>query len=105
MAHDAERQASSVLKAGPTTPRLRPRTIFGNYWFIRRNTLNEELLRDKLEGGDKERSNAVQETLDWLEGKQLAGQATNEMILFSRASATRARCLEHALENLHGLLL
>ena len=38
-------------------------------------------------------------TPEWLEGKQVAGQATNEMILFSRASATRARCLEHALEN------
>ena len=28
------RQRRSVLKAGPTTPRLRPRTVFGNYWFI-----------------------------------------------------------------------
>ena len=44
------------------------------------NTMNEELLKDKLEGGDKEKTNAaVQEALDWLEGKQLADQATNEI--------------------------
>ena len=38
----------------------------------------------------------VHETLGWLEKNQLAGQATIEMILFARASTTRARCLEHA---------
>ena len=38
-----------------------------------RNTLNEELLKDKLEGGDKEKIEAaVQEALDWLEENQLA---------------------------------
>ena len=45
-----------------------------------RNTMNEGLLRDNLEGGDKEKIRAaVQETLDWMEGKQLADQATNEI--------------------------
>ena len=39
---------------------------------------------------------AVQETLDGLEENQLAEQATLEIDLFSRASATRARCLDHA---------
>ena len=58
---------------------------------------NEVKPRDKLEGGDKEKIKAaVQETLDWLEENQLAEQATLEIDLFSRASATRARCLDHA---------
>ena len=47
------------------------------------NTMNEELLKDKLEGGDKKKIDAaVQEALDWLEGKQLADQATNEIYSF-----------------------
>lgn len=38
-----------------------------------RNTLNEEKLKDKFEGGDKEKiESAVQETLDWLDKNQLA---------------------------------
>ena len=60
----------------------------GNYCFITRNTLNEEKLKNRFEGGDKEKIEAaVQETLDWLPLR---------LILFSRASTTRARCLEHA---------
>merc|ERR1712241_1586692 len=44
-----------------------------NYCFTMRNTLNEEKLKDKFEGGDKEKiENAVQETLDWLDKNQLA---------------------------------
>merc|ERR1712122_46897 len=44
-----------------------------NYCFTMRNTLNEEKLRDKFEGGDKEKiEKAVQETLDWLDKSQLA---------------------------------
>eukprot|EP00441_Pelagodinium_beii_P042199 CAMPEP_0197645266 /NCGR_PEP_ID=MMETSP1338-20131121/18327_1 /TAXON_ID=43686 ORGANISM="Pelagodinium beii, Strain RCC1491" /NCGR_SAMPLE_ID=MMETSP1338 /ASSEMBLY_ACC=CAM_ASM_000754 /LENGTH=54 /DNA_ID=CAMNT_0043218775 /DNA_START=1 /DNA_END=161 /DNA_ORIENTATION=- len=38
-----------------------------------RNTLNEEKLKDKFEGGDKEKIEAaVQEALDWLDKNQLA---------------------------------
>merc|ERR1711897_54392 len=44
-----------------------------NYCFTMRNTLNEEKLKDKFEGGDKEKiEKAVQETLDWLDKNQLA---------------------------------
>ena len=38
-----------------------------------RNTLNEEKLKDKFDGGDKNMfEQAVQETLDWLDKNQLA---------------------------------
>ena len=44
-----------------------------NYCFTMRNTLNEEKLKDKFEGGDKEKiASAVQETLDWLDKNLLA---------------------------------
>jgi len=44
-----------------------------NYCFTMRNTLNEEKLKDKFEGGDKEKiEGAVQEALDWLDKNQLA---------------------------------
>merc|ERR1711992_486460 len=44
-----------------------------NYCFTMRNTLNEEKLREKFEGGDKEKiEKAVQDTLDWLDKNQLA---------------------------------
>jgi L1 cell adhesion molecule like protein len=44
-----------------------------NYCFTMRNTLQEEKLADKFEGGDKEKiEKAVQETLDWLDKNQLA---------------------------------
>merc|ERR1712057_58277 len=44
-----------------------------NYCFTMRNTLQEEKLKDKFEGGDKEKiESAVQETLDWLDKNQLA---------------------------------
>merc|ERR1712029_88040 len=44
-----------------------------NYCFTMRNTLNEEKLKDKFEGGDKEKiEKAVQDTLDWLDKNQLA---------------------------------
>merc|ERR1712075_43160 len=45
----------------------------GNYCFTMRNTLNEEKLKDKFEGGDKEKiEKAVQDALDWLDKNQLA---------------------------------
>jgi len=44
-----------------------------NYCFTMRNTLQEEKLKEKFEGGDKEAiEKAVQETLDWLDKNQLA---------------------------------
>merc|ERR1712083_1094816 len=44
-----------------------------NYCFTMRNMLNEEKLKDKFEGDDKEKiEEAVQETLDWLDKNQLA---------------------------------
>merc|ERR1712096_349001 len=44
-----------------------------NYCFAMRNTLNEEKLKDKFEGDDKEKiEKAVQEALDWLDKNQLA---------------------------------
>merc|ERR1712159_966561 len=44
-----------------------------NYCFTMRNTLNEEKLKEKFEGDDKEKiEKAVQDTLDWLDKNQLA---------------------------------
>merc|ERR1712224_832578 len=42
-----------------------------NYCFTMRNTLQEEKLKEKFEGGDKEAiEKAVQDTLDWLDKNQ-----------------------------------
>merc|ERR1711934_127679 len=44
-----------------------------NYCFTMRNTLQEEKLKEKFEGDDKDNiEKAVQETLDWLDKNQLA---------------------------------
>merc|ERR1711985_157529 len=44
-----------------------------NYCSTMRNTLQEEKLKDKFEGDDKDKiEKAVQETLDWLDKNQLA---------------------------------
>merc|ERR1712224_1041282 len=44
-----------------------------NYCFTMRNTLSDDKLKDKFEGGDKEKIEAaVQEALDWLDKNQLA---------------------------------
>merc|ERR1712222_120673 len=44
-----------------------------NYCFTMRNTLQEEKLKDKFEGDDKDKiEKAVTETLDWLDKNQLA---------------------------------
>jgi L1 cell adhesion molecule like protein len=44
-----------------------------NYCFTMRNTLQEEKLKEKFEGDDKEKiEKAVQDTLDWLDKNQLA---------------------------------
>merc|ERR1711959_879720 len=44
-----------------------------NYCFTMRNTSQEEKLKEKFEGDDKDKiESAVQETLDWLDKNQLA---------------------------------
>merc|ERR1711937_333410 len=44
-----------------------------NYCFTMRNTLQEEKLKDKFEGDDKDKiEKTVQETLDWLDKNQMA---------------------------------
>merc|ERR1711981_71093 len=44
-----------------------------NYCFTMRNTLSDDKLKDKFEGGDKEKIEAaIQEALDWLDKNQLA---------------------------------
>merc|ERR1712226_354191 len=44
-----------------------------NYCFTMRNTLQEEKLKDKFEGGDKDKiEKAVQDALDWFDKNQLA---------------------------------
>merc|ERR1711862_343283 len=44
-----------------------------NYCFQMRNTLSDDKLKDKFEGGDKEKiEQAVQEALDWLDKNQMA---------------------------------
>merc|ERR1719188_1223566 len=44
-----------------------------NYCFTMRNTLQDEKLKDKFEGDDKDKiEKAVQDTLDWLDKNQLA---------------------------------
>ena len=49
-----QRQRSSVLEAN--NAKSEAENGFGDYCFIMRSTTNEELLKGKLEGGDKERS-------------------------------------------------
>merc|ERR1712151_1014729 len=44
-----------------------------NYCFTRRNTLQEEKLKDKFEAGDKDKIEAaVKDALDWLDKNQMA---------------------------------
>merc|ERR1712028_204632 len=44
-----------------------------NYCFTMRNTLQEEKLKEKFEGDDKDKiEKAVQEALDWLDKNQMA---------------------------------
>ena len=88
------RQRCSVLKAVPTTPRLRPRTLLLS---IMRSTLNEKLLEYNSRWRQGEDRGCSAGNSGWLEGKQLTDQATNEIDSLAKASATRARCLEHAL--------
>merc|ERR1712151_481345 len=68
-------QEAEKFKAEGETNRAKIEAKNGleNYCFTMRNTLQEEKLKDKFEGGDKEKiEKAVQDTLDWLDKNQLA---------------------------------
>merc|ERR1711882_19539 len=67
---EAEKYASEDSKL---KEKVEAKNGLENYCFTMRNTLQEEKLKDKFEGGDKEKiESAVQETLDWLDKNQLA---------------------------------
>merc|ERR1712051_706666 len=58
---------------GSNRQKIESKNGLENYCFTMRNTLNEEKLKEKFEGGDKEKiEKAVQDTLDWLDKNQLA---------------------------------
>merc|ERR1719352_1274657 len=53
--------------------KIEAKNALENYCFTMRNTLQEEKLKDKFEGDDKDKiEKAVQEALDWLDKNQLA---------------------------------
>ena len=60
-----------------------------------RNTLNEEKLKDRLEGWSAGDAGLAGES-------QLAEQATIEIDSLCEALTARARCLKHASRSLHG---
>merc|ERR1711957_891306 len=56
-----------------TKAKIEAKNGLENYCFTMRNTLQEEKLKEKFEGDDKDKiEKAVQETLDWLDKNQLA---------------------------------
>merc|ERR1712211_197291 len=70
MVQEAEKYANEDSKL---KEKVEAKNGLENYCFTMRNTLNEEKLKDKFEGGDKEKiEKAVQDTLDWLDKNQLA---------------------------------
>merc|ERR1712100_503678 len=70
MVQEAEKYASEDSKL---KEKVEAKNGLENYCFTMRNTLQEEKLKDKFEGGDKEKiEKAVQEALNWLEKNQLA---------------------------------
>merc|ERR1711862_707470 len=70
MVQEAEKYASEDSKL---KEKVEAKNGLENYCFTMRNTLQEEKLKDKFEGGDKEAiESAVQEALDWLDKNQLA---------------------------------
>merc|ERR1719227_60770 len=70
MVQEAEKYASEDSKL---KEKVEAKNGLENYCFTMRNTLQEEKLKDKFEGGDKEKiEKAVQDTLDWLDKNQLA---------------------------------
>jgi len=67
---EAEKYASEDSKL---KEKVEAKNGLENYCFTMRNTLQEEKLKDKFEGGDKEKiEKAVQDALDWLDKNQLA---------------------------------
>merc|ERR1712184_165785 len=70
MVQEAEKYASEDSKL---KEKVEAKNGLENYCFTMRNTLQEEKLKDKFEGGDKENiEKAVQDALDWLDKNQLA---------------------------------
>merc|ERR1711907_909113 len=70
MVQEAEKYASEDSKL---KQKIEAKNGLENYCFTMRNTLQEEKLKDKFEGGDKEKiEKAVQDALDWLDKNQLA---------------------------------
>merc|ERR1711990_877248 len=70
MVQEAEKYASEDAKL---KEKVEAKNGLENYCFTMRNTLQEEKLKDKFEGGDKEKiEKAVQDALDWLDKNQLA---------------------------------
>merc|ERR1711885_6716 len=70
MVQEAEKYATEDAK---TKEKVEAKNGLENYCFTMRNTLQEEKLKDKFEGGDKEKiEKAVQDALDWLDKNQLA---------------------------------
>merc|ERR1712087_507376 len=69
MVQEAEKYASEDSKL---KEKVEAKNGLENYCFTMRNTLQEEKLKDKFEGGDKEKiEKAVQDALDWLDKNQL----------------------------------
>merc|ERR1712186_77379 len=70
MVQEAEKYAGEDSKL---KEKVEAKNGLENYCFTMRNTLQEEKLKDKFEGGDKEKiEKAVQDALDWLDKNQLA---------------------------------
>merc|ERR1712130_26802 len=64
-----------------------------NYCFTMRNTLQEEKLKDKFEGDDKDKiEKAVQDALDWLDKNQLAEKEEFEAIHMELRVLLQRRC-------------
>merc|ERR1711972_99528 len=70
MVQEAEKYANEDSKL---KEKVEAKNGLENYCFTMRNTLQEEKLKEKFEGGDKEKiEKAVQDALDWLDKNQLA---------------------------------
>merc|ERR1711991_149861 len=58
---------------GQNKAKIEAKNGLENYCFTMRNTLQEEKLKEKFEGDDKDKiEKAVQDALDWLDKNQLA---------------------------------
>merc|ERR1712124_149377 len=70
MVQEAEKYRAEDEKA---KTKIEAKNGLENYCFTMRNTLQEEKLKEKFEGDDKDKiEKAVQEALDWLDKNQLA---------------------------------